>query len=70
MDNDNVIQALPPDRSDHPLGVGILPGRVRSAQHFRDAKPGGYRHLWFGDLFDLRSGHLAAQNLAQGLQRG
>ena len=41
MDNDNVIQAFPPDRSDHPFCVGILPGRVRSTQDFVYAKPGG-----------------------------
>ena len=47
VDNDNVIQAFPPDRSDHPFGVGILPGRVRSAQHFVDAKPGGRLAKYF-----------------------
>ena len=41
MDDDNVIQAFPPYRSDQPFCVGILPRGARSTQHFLDAKPCG-----------------------------
>ena len=30
---DQVIEALSADTADHPLGIGILPGRVRGSRH-------------------------------------
>ncbi len=32
IEDDHVIQAFPPDRSDHPLDVRILPGGTRRRQ--------------------------------------
>ena len=31
-----MIETLPPNRTDQPLDVGVLPGRPRRRQHFLD----------------------------------
>jgi len=35
--DDDVVKALSPDRSDHPFNVGILPWRAWCREHFVDA---------------------------------
>ena len=37
IENDDVIEALPPDRADNPFNVGILPWRTRCRDDFIDA---------------------------------
>src|ERR1700674_3069348 len=37
--HDDVVQALPPNRSDQPLGVRILPRRLRRGRDFPNPKP-------------------------------
>ena len=36
VENDDVVEALPPDRSDQTLAVWILPWRARSCDDFLD----------------------------------
>src|SRR5260370_1008071 len=37
VENDHVVDALVPNRPNHPLDVGPLPGRTRRREHFFDA---------------------------------
>jgi len=37
VEHEHMVQALAPDRTNHPLDVGPLPGGSRGAQHFLDA---------------------------------
>jgi hypothetical protein len=37
-ENHHLIQALPPDAPDHPLGIGILPRTPRRGQDLIDAQ--------------------------------
>jgi hypothetical protein len=39
IQNDDVVHALPPNRSDQPLNVRILPGGLRSGEDFANAQP-------------------------------
>jgi hypothetical protein len=43
VENDDVVQALPANRADHPFDVGALPGRARGRQHLFD--PHGFHLL-------------------------
>ena len=38
IEDDNVIQALPPYRADQPLHIGRLPWRARGRKHFFDTE--------------------------------
>src|SRR4051794_36092546 len=37
VENDDVVQALAPNRADHALDVGSLPGRARCRKHLFDS---------------------------------
>jgi hypothetical protein len=37
MEHDHMVQALPPNGTNHPLHVGSLPGGARRGQNFADA---------------------------------
>jgi len=37
VEHDHMVQALAPDRTNHPLDIGSLPGGARRGQHFVDA---------------------------------
>jgi hypothetical protein len=37
MEHDHMVQALPPNGTNHRLDVGSLPGRARRGQNFADA---------------------------------
>src|SRR2546427_2286338 len=38
MQHDHMVQALPPNGTNHPLNVGSLPGRARRRQNFANAQ--------------------------------
>ena len=43
MEHEHMVQALAPDRTNHALDVGPLPGGSRGAQHFVDTH---FSHLF------------------------
>ena len=65
MEHDHMVQAFPPNGTNHPLHVGPLPGRARRGQNFADAH---VSHLVSEVLAE--DGVAVAQQVARELVKG
>jgi hypothetical protein len=65
MEHDHMVQALPPNGTNHPLNVGSLPGGTRCTQHFVNAHAS---HL-FSEVM-AEDGIAIAQQVARELVEG